>query len=781
MKKNLLILLTLISTSLFANTEKYRLVYRTDPSTSIVVQWVQASGSNPIVYYDVVDHGTNWSAYAFQHGVDRTESYKGMTHKFSRLTGLQPNTNYYFVIKDSDGTSSRFWFKTLPNNSNTPLSVIAGGDSRTNPQARQNANLLVSKIRPHFIMFGGDMTDLNLNNEWQEWFDDWQLTTSSDGRMYPLIPTRGNHEWSNDDISKMFDVIDPNAIYALNVGGDMARIYTLNTEYAISGNQSSWLLNDLQQNYQTTEWRLAQYHKPMRPHVSGKSEGNDQYANWAQPFYDFNMNLVVECDAHTVKSTWPVKPSTVSGSDEGFIKDTLNGTVYIGEGCWGAPLRNNDDNKSWTRNSAKFNSFHWIHLYKEKIEIRTIGTDNVASVGVVNDNNPFVLPTNLDVWNPSNGDVIIIENPKYQGRPLVNITSPQNNAYFNQSQAVTIQANAIDTNGTVQKVEFYVDGNLIFTDLSFPWNANYTIPANGITTIKAVAYDNDGYFELDEIFVYSGNVAISSQVMASNDDAEEDKADGDMDITSSDLEISVEDNIWPISDENQWVGMRFRNLNIPVGAIIDTAYIQFTVDEAESASAISIVYGEKNHDGTPFYDLPYNISARTKTTSQVTWNITAWNNVGDDGVNQRTPDLKQIVQEIIDNTNWSTNNAMVFLIEGSGTRAAEAYDGEANKAPVLHISYHMNVTTTVTENKVWNDVNIYPNPTTTILNVDLSHVSKNPIINIYSLSGKMVYTKRLNAQTINTIDLQKAGLSKGVYVVNIKEAGLNITKKLIVK
>lgn len=781
MKKLLFISCILINHLIFANTEKYRLIYRTDPSTSIVVSWCQNGGSNPIVYYDVVDHGANFSAYTFQKSVDRTESYKSMTHNFSRLTGLQPNTNYYFVIKDSDGTSSRFWFKTLPINNNTPLSVIAGGDSRTNPSARQNANRLVSKLRPHFVMFGGDMTDTNLDHEWQDWFDDWQLTISADGRMYPIIPARGNHEWSNADIYNMFDVIDQDAIYALNVGGDMARIYTLNSESAIAGNQSSWLQNDLQTNYQNTEWILAQYHKPMRPHVGSKSEGNDQYAYWSQLFYDYKMNVVVECDAHTVKSTWPVKPSVATGNDEGFIKDTLNGTVYIGEGCWGAPLRNNDDNKSWTRNSGKFNSFNWIHLHKEKIEIRTIGTDNEGAVGVVNDSNPFVLPSNIDVWNPSNGDVIVIENPKYQGRPLVNITYPQSNHYFTQSQSITIQANAIDTNGTIQKVEFFINGNLISTDLSAPWDVNYTIPSNGITTIKAVAYDNDGFFELDEIYVYSGSISITSQIIASNDDAEEDKSDGDLDITSSDLELSVEDNTWPLSDVNQWVGMRFRDLNIPIGATIDTAYIQFTVDETESSAAISNIYGEKNFDATPFYDLPYNISARTKTTAFTSWNIPAWNNTGDAGLIQRSPDLSLIVQEIINTTNWSANNAMVFLVDGAGTRTSEAYDGDANSAPVLHVVYHM-VSTEVAEaaNKL-DDVKIYPNPTSNNLTVDLTSLTENTRLNIYSLNGKIVLSEELIGGELNVIHLKNRKIAKGVYILSLNTNDLKISKKLIVK
>lgn len=92
----------------------------------------------------------------------------------------------------------------------------------------------------------------------------------------------------------------------------------------------------------------------------------------------------------------------------------------------------------------------------------------------------------------------------------------------------------------------------------------------------------------------------------------------------------------------------------------------------------------------------------------------------------------------------------------------------------------MVATTAIAENTIWNDINIYPNPTSTVLNVDLSNVSKNPWINIYSLSGKVVFSKRLNAQIVNTIDLQRVGLSKGVYVVSIKEEGLNITKKLII-
>ena len=79
----------------FSTTEKYRLSYNGDPATTMVVGWSQNGGSNPIVYYDTIDHGTNWANYAFNHGVDRSTSQQGMDHKFARLTSLTPNKAYY--------------------------------------------------------------------------------------------------------------------------------------------------------------------------------------------------------------------------------------------------------------------------------------------------------------------------------------------------------------------------------------------------------------------------------------------------------------------------------------------------------------------------------------------------------------------------------------------------------------------------------------------------------------------------------------------------------------
>src|SRR3546814_20284108 len=61
----------------YANTDKYRIMWRDNPSTTMIIGWNQVSGSNPVVYYGTIDNGTDWSAYADSKAADRAVVYKG--------------------------------------------------------------------------------------------------------------------------------------------------------------------------------------------------------------------------------------------------------------------------------------------------------------------------------------------------------------------------------------------------------------------------------------------------------------------------------------------------------------------------------------------------------------------------------------------------------------------------------------------------------------------------------------------------------------------------------
>ncbi|MEX2589395.1 MAG: T9SS type A sorting domain-containing protein [Chitinophagales bacterium] len=479
-----------------AETEKYRLMWRDDPSTTICIGWVQNGGDTATVYFDTTDHDGNLAAFKDSFSVDRFVSHKGMDHRFSRISGLQPNTAYYFYIEDADGSSDIFWFKTAPDNSYETLSIIAGGDSRNNRTPRQKANRLVSKLRPHAVLFGGDMTDDNTDAEWKEWLDDWQLTIGEDGRMIPIIAARGNHEFSNADIIDIFDTPGGDVYYALNFGGDLLRAYTLNSMIFSGNAQNNWLENDLSTNSQVI-WKMAQYHFPMRPHTSGKFDNQLQYSSWAQSFYDHHLQLAVECDAHTVKTTWPIIPDSGPNHDEGFLRDDVNGTVYTGEGCWGAPLRDNDDDKSWTRSSGKFNQFKWILIDRYKIELRTIKVDNGDSVGTLNDHDIRRAPANLDVWDPGNGDTVVIIKNSDLSAPGISLIEPVDYSLFPNLDPINIEASVEDNNSVgIQKVEFFVDGEKIdsIAGGASPYNTQWTPPDFGEYIIKARVEDSLGEY-----------------------------------------------------------------------------------------------------------------------------------------------------------------------------------------------------------------------------------------------------------------------------------------------
>ena len=386
-----------------------------------------------MVFFDTQARKGDVESYAFKKRPDFVVDFKGMNNHFVRLNSLDANTIYYFIIVDSEGQSREYHFETLPADPNSMLSIVAGGDSRNFRDARQNANRMVSKLRPHFVMFGGDMTGGDTAREWINWMNDWQLTISDDNRITPIIATRGNHEYSNRTVVELFDLPSPNAYYSLSIAGGLLQVYTLNSLIASGGDQKEWLANDLKL-HADAKWKIAQYHFPIRPHTAKKAERNDQRSNWAGLFYKYGMDIAVESDAHVVKTTYPIIPSYKEGNEEGFIRDDAKGTVYIGEGCWGAPLRSNDDDKSWTRASGSFNQFKWIFVGPHGIEIRTVKTDASMLVSALCTEDRFTMPKGIDLWNPPGGDVIYINDSSTNNVLAVN--KPKKEVPTNNSKQV---------------------------------------------------------------------------------------------------------------------------------------------------------------------------------------------------------------------------------------------------------------------------------------------------------------------------------------------------------
>ena len=178
--------------------------------------------------------------------------------------------------------------------------------------------------------------------------------------------------------------------------------------------------------------------------------------------------------------------------------------------------------------------------------------------------------------------------------------------------------------------------------------------------------------------------SIESRVAVGSDDAEE-KASGGVTLTSSDLELVYDGS-------NQVVGLRFAGINIPRGASIVDAHVQFQVD-VPSVQATSLrIQGQAIDNAPTFAATTRNVSSRARTSASVNFSPPAWPTAGAAGVDQRTPNLASILQQIIDRPGWLPGNALALLISGTGLRAAEAFEGGATRAPVLRVDYRTDIT-----------------------------------------------------------------------------------------
>ena len=281
----------------------------------------------------------------------------------------------------------------------------------------------------------------------------------------------------------------------------------------------------------------------------------------------------------------------------------------------------------------------------------------------------------------------------------------------------------------------------------------------------------------------TNNLACSI-INNSTDDAEE-KADGSVSLYSSDLEMIID------GGATQTIGLRFVNLNIPQGAIINTADIQFTVDQTDNLNpCILEIYGEASDDAATFGG-DYNITNRPKTLSMETWSPEDWLNVGDTGPAQKTINIASVIQEIVDRVGYTSNSAMVIIVEGAGKRTAKSFNSNPSEAPEICIEYYDppqsilidgntsiiesgDQTETLEENEngenpFYIPVNIYPNPATDQLMISFTGYQEEKVnIQIMDLNGRMLLTEKRNVVVgDNDLKLENLNLKNGIYFIQL--------------
>src|SRR3954454_11822111 len=104
---------------------------------------------------------------------------------------------------------------------------------------------------------------------------------------------------------------------------------------------------------------------------------------------------------------------------------------------------------------------------------------------------------------------------------------------------------------------------------------------------------------------------IDVRIASGTDDVEQRASSGSMSMDSSDLELVTD------GSTVQTVGLRFLGIDIPQGAIITSAYIQFQTDEVTTGAASLVIRGEDTGDAAAFSSTAYDLTSRIMTDAMV--------------------------------------------------------------------------------------------------------------------------------------------------------------------
>lgn len=294
--------------------KKHRLHWGTRPGKSDPKRY-----SNHLT---VTDSGP-YSLWETEAGNTKTAHYH-----HARLTGLKPGTNYYFLL-ESDGEFSRpLYFRTATRKG--PYKLLVGGDSRSGHVARCRVNLRMAQLLeklPDIIALnhGGDYIQSGKSwRHWRLWLSHHELTTLKDGRVLPVIPTRGNHDLG-PLIFEVFGLKKPadrlHFWHTIQLPG-RTHLVTLDTNYSAKGAQEAWLKQQLATLRPKSTWLITNYHRPLQPAVKSPAA---QTAVFVPLFEKYNVDLACESDGHCIKRTVPIRNG----------KEDPTGVVYIGEGGLG--------------------------------------------------------------------------------------------------------------------------------------------------------------------------------------------------------------------------------------------------------------------------------------------------------------------------------------------------------------------------------------------------------------------------------------------------------------
>jgi hypothetical protein len=628
------------------------------------------------------------------------------------LSGLPAGTRHYYAVGNAagilaGGDASHSFVTAPPPGSDGPTRIWVIGDSgKANQDALDVRDAYQAWTGTRgtdvWLMLGDNAYDDGTDLEFQAAvFDIYPEQL----RQVSLWPTLGNHDTGASDAATetgpYFDMFSlPRAAEAGGVASGTEAYYSFDhanvhiicldsddTDRSPSGDMYAWLEADLQAT--TQDWIIAYFHHS--PYAKGGSDSDVEYhgsemrADFLPLLEAHGVDLVLSAHDHSYQRSFLVDghyglSSTFSalmaldggdgreGGDGAYQKPIGGmahaGAVYVVNGTGSDATTGPFDHPTTVLGLDRLGSVV-IDVDGDRLDARF-----VDDAGVVADHwtllkGPDETPPSLlavEALDPWHVEAIFSE-------PL------------ERSSAETTAFYSVGPLESVASASLQVDSRTVRLTTSRLAPGDYNLAVAGVEDRVGNAIPP---FDLLP-FSFSAEGSWQGRLTDGADDGEQDVVGLGTNLGSGDLEMTI-DNL-----TQQIVGLRFRDVPIPAGATIESAFLQFEADEADSGPAALLVEGEAADDAAPFQELPDDLGARARTVAAIPWSPPDWLARGDAGPAQRSPDLSPLLQEIVDRPGWVPGGALAILISGTGVRIAESVEGSPAGAPLLSVDWALDL------------------------------------------------------------------------------------------
>ncbi|MHA1792605.1 MAG: fibronectin type III domain-containing protein [Promethearchaeota archaeon] len=254
--------------TLFAQSIKGPLISWSGPnlvqnmtSTSITVSWRTEVQSKSVIYY-----GTSPDVKT----MTTTSINENVIQHTVEITGLQPNTTYYYKVGDGKFFTPLYYFKTLPEDPDV-VSFCVYGDTRPPDSRNKDVVALMAKRDPQFWLHVGDLVGAGGSMpQWDTFLDELRGLSEYSSFM----PVIGNHEYYGEssgepmNFYEIFALPGDESTFAFSVGDVL--IMALNTRdwskwtdgHAVKPEELAWANQTLAENYLKYKWILLYCHYP---------------------------------------------------------------------------------------------------------------------------------------------------------------------------------------------------------------------------------------------------------------------------------------------------------------------------------------------------------------------------------------------------------------------------------------------------------------------------------------------------------------------------------------